>query len=439
MADSELVTPPSDRLQPKKFNMGTSEQSAVPGDTHKGPPMAPCLRCTRAVELDPAKMRRCSNCGGHFHLSCLSGSSASLAAEHTALYRCRLCRVSDPLGPDALTRMHALLESCDEKLADVLAFAFQRSRLLESEANDLRSKLATLELHRNTAPMDQASTAAAGAEQQSSETQPAKKRALLFGDASVKKIRSPLRAQLSSHHQLAVLNLQNRSCREMIEEAKANILKHTDSQTGVFFHPGPGDCLQLEGRELISAITDFADWLRSEGRDTQLTVYSVPVLHDECRLANEQLKILAGTGKIRYQALTRVQQPMMIKASQVYDDEIAATVAKVAARNVSSFLGLPQVRRPVSKEKPPPRSPKDNKRTERQGSKPVPAVSVVSQVPPEMPRLCQYLEKAFLRLEALERRSPAEHQSGPRQRQRYRQGPDRRGDRFDRGPRPRNT
>ena len=354
LADSELVTPPSDRVQPKKFNMALSEQGAVSGGAQKTTHQ--CIKCGNEVTLDAKTTRRCANCSGHFHLECLHGNSASLAAQHTALYRCRLCRVSDPLGVDSLIRMHAILESCDDKLADFLAFAFQRSRLLELETKELRSKLASLENRQSAQPMEL--TTADEVVQQTAAVQPVKKRALLFGDASVKKIRGPLRAQLSGSYQLTVLNLQNKSGREMIEEAKLNIAKYPDSQTGIFFHPGPGDCLELQGEQLLSAISDFAGWLKAEGRGAPLTVYSVPVLHAECRSANEGLMALADSGVITYQALTRVQRSLVIKASTVYDDETAATVAKVTAKNVSSFLGLPPTKRTSMEEKPPNPTPR---------------------------------------------------------------------------------
>ena len=105
-AASELVTPPLDRVQAKKINMEAASQSGDAPSAQASQNPLLCMKCATETRGDSARHRRCGGCLSHFHLACLSGSSALLAAEHTALHRCKLCRVSVPLGGDALTPCH---------------------------------------------------------------------------------------------------------------------------------------------------------------------------------------------------------------------------------------------------------------------------------------------------------------------------------------------
>ena len=196
------MTPPLDRVSTKKFNMGTESESGTSRNPRTNRAELQCMKCGTETAGDTATARRCAGCSSFFHLTCLSHSSAALAAEYTALYKCRLCRISDPLGKGALMRIHAILESCDDPLADVMAFTLQRSRLLEREVTELRARVALIESvpppHQQPMEFIAATESSqqhavvsqqhAVVTQQQTAIDQQKKRALLFGDGSVKKL-----------------------------------------------------------------------------------------------------------------------------------------------------------------------------------------------------------------------------------------------------------
>jgi len=224
----------------------------------------------------------------------------------------------------------------------------------------------------------------------SQSTSKEKKRALLIGDGSVKKSRGPLKDILPKSAQLKVVHLTGKTAQEMTAQAMKQIELKREFVHGVFFHPGVEDCLQLNGEAVIAAVKDFSDWLQQNAPATKLTVYSVPVLHEECKKVNTALQSLSETGLLVFVPLTKIQSNLLVKGVTSYDDETARNVASVAARHVSSFLELPHKRgdkvkvTDPSKPKFKPKSKQTNKGKE-------------CQTPPEMPRVLDFIEEAFRR------------------------------------------
>lgn len=374
--------------------------------------MSNCVQCIR--QIDAGTGIKCVECNFCFHTVCLGASSQAYANQYPQAYRCRICRVGNPLGETVLSKVYSALENLDANpMCELMALVVKRSLLVEQELHSLRSKLQAQpapEVEMILIPQGNGSGDTPELPQHNSSK---KKRALLFGDESVTTLRKLLRMQLRNNQQITVLNMQNKTGLQMLEEARRRILEHTDTTYGAFFHPGPTDCILRGNQQLLNGIADFAAWFSGHTRGHKLTVYSVPYLNNECRQLNEGLKVLAEGGSITFQKLTKAQLPMAISHATVYDGKIAENVASIAAHNLSSFLGLPKP------EKVPVPRPEDNrpvKKDEAKGTQRDTKNPKHTELTSEVSRLCQSVEvviKEFRQLSQQQAARPWHPPQGP--------------------------